>query len=58
MVRLRADVPRASVVDAAAALAAERAAGTAGIVEVLTSDTADPTAIAAHVSAPTDVVRL
>jgi 3',5'-cyclic AMP phosphodiesterase CpdA len=59
-VQLRRLVPAASVVDAAMAVAAERvAADVAGaIVEVLTSDIVDISALAAHVRVRMDVVTL
>jgi hypothetical protein len=56
--QLRAAVPHASVVDAAAAVAAERAGVDGGVVELLTSDVTDLTALAAHVSARIDIVRI
>lgn len=59
-VELRRLVSTASVVDAAVAVAAERvAADVAGaIVEVLTSDVVDISALAAHVRVRMDVVTL
>ena len=56
--QLRRLVPRASVVDAAVALAAERVGPGAGVVEVLTSDVADLQSLSAHIAARIDVVRL
>lgn len=55
---LRVSVPHASVVDAAVALAGERAGVEDGIVEILTSDVADLTALAGCVDGTIDVVRL
>lgn len=56
--QLRAAVAGASVVDAAVAVAAERAGEGGGVVEVLTSDVADLRDLSAHVNAALDVVRL
>jgi hypothetical protein len=54
----RAAVPVASVVDAAVAVAAERAGGSGGVVEILTSDVADLRDLSANVQARVDIVRL
>lgn len=58
VVQLRAAVPAASVVDAALAVAAERAGAAGGVVEVLTSDTPHLNALAGHIPATLDVVLL
>jgi hypothetical protein len=50
-------VEGASLVDAAVVLAAERI-GLPGVVEILTSDEPDLTALAAEIQATTEVVRL
>lgn len=57
-VALRTAVPSASVVDATVAVAAERAGIAGGVVEILTSDEPDLTALAGHVRASVDIVRL
>ena len=58
--QLRSLVPTASVVDAAVATAADRIGGGAAheVVEVLTSDVSDLTALKARLRATVDVVRL
>jgi hypothetical protein len=56
--QLRAVVPRASVVDAAVAVAAERIGGSGGVVEVLTSDVVDLRNLSVHVQGTLDVIRL
>jgi len=56
--QLRARVAGASMIDAAAAMAAERVGGSGGVVEVLTSDVRDLRDLAALVRARVDVVRL
>jgi hypothetical protein len=56
--QLRALVRGASVVDAAVAVAAERAGSGGGVVEVLTSDVTDIWDLSGHVHAAVDVVRL
>lgn len=48
VVQLRAAVPAASVVDASVAVAAERISASDDVVEVLTSDVDDLSALAAH----------
>jgi hypothetical protein len=58
IVQLRSSVTQASVVDAAVAVAAERAAAAGGIVEILTSDLADLRSLAGHLAARIDVTRL
>lgn len=58
VVRLRRDVGSASVVDAAVAVTAERVAGAVSVVEILTSDVPDLTALAEHVTGQVTVVRL
>jgi hypothetical protein len=57
--QLRAAVPGAHVVDAAVAVAAERI-GAAGreVVEILTSDVEDLTALATHLRVPVDITQL
>ncbi|MGH3978670.1 MAG: hypothetical protein ACRDRZ_06670 [Pseudonocardiaceae bacterium] len=59
-VQLRRLVPAASVVDTTVAVAAERVADdfACAVVEVLTSDVADISALAAHVHVRMDVVSL
>ncbi|MGH3871845.1 MAG: hypothetical protein ACRDSR_10095 [Pseudonocardiaceae bacterium] len=59
-VQLRRLVPTASVVDATVAVAAERVAADVpcAVVEVLTSDVADISALATHVEARITVVAL
>jgi hypothetical protein len=57
-VQLRAAVPRASLVDAAVAIAAERLGRDGNVVEVLTSDSNDMRALAQHLHARIDVVHL
>lgn len=59
-VQLRRLVPTASVVDATVAVAAERIAANVpgAVVEVLTTDAADISALAAHVEARIAVVSL
>lgn len=59
-VQLRRLVPAASVVDTTVAVAAERVAAdvASSVVEVLTSDVADISALAAHVQVRMDVVSL
>ena len=49
-VTLRSTVPRASVVDATVAVAAERAGDSGDVVEILTSDEADLKALAAQLT--------
>ena len=56
--QLRAVVPDASVVDAAVAVAAERAGESGGVVEILTSDVADLRDLSANIQARVDIVRL
>jgi len=56
--QLRVVVTGASVVDAAVAVAAERAGSDGGVVEVLTSDVADLRDLAANIRATVDVVHL
>jgi hypothetical protein len=56
--QLRRLVSRASVVDAAVALAAERVGSGGGVVEVLTSDVADLQNLSGHIGGRVDVVRL
>jgi hypothetical protein len=56
--QLRALVSDASVVDASVAVAAERAGGSGGVVEILTSDVADLRDLSANVQARVDIVRL
>ncbi len=56
--QLRLVVRGASVVDAAVAVAAERAGSGGGVVEVLTSDVRDIEVLSGHVQATVDVVRL
>lgn len=56
--QLRSVVPDASVVDAAVAVAAERAGRNGGVVEILTSDVADLRNLSASVQARVDIVRL
>jgi hypothetical protein len=56
--RLRAVVPGASVVDAAVTVTAERAGGSGGVVEILTSDVEDLRDLSANVQARVDIVRL
>lgn len=58
VVQLRAAIPVASVVDAAVAVAAERAGAAGGVVEILTSNVPHLTALAGHVTASLDVVLL
>ncbi len=52
---LRASVPGASVVDACVAVAAERAAGAGGPVEILTSDPGDMVALASRLQGHFDI---
>ena len=56
--QLRAVVRGASVVDAAVAVAAERAGSSGGVVEVLTSDVRDIRDLSGHLHATVDVVHL
>jgi hypothetical protein len=56
--QLRKTVPRASVVDAAVAVAAERLAEFGGVVQVLSSDVADMRRLAAQSRHPFRVIRL
>jgi hypothetical protein len=56
--QLRRAVARASVVDAAVALAAERVGSSGGVVEVLTSDVEDLEILSTHIGAHINVVRL
>ena len=51
-------VPRASVVDATVAVAAEIVGARGGVVEVLTSDQRDIVALGMHLRATLDVIRL
>ncbi|MGH9104630.1 MAG: hypothetical protein ACRDZX_02110 [Acidimicrobiales bacterium] len=55
---LRGVVPKASVVDACVAVAAERAAARGGPVEILSSDPGDMAALAAQLEGRFDVRRL
>jgi hypothetical protein len=58
IVQLRAEVPTASVVDAAVAGAAERVGEDGNVVEVLTSDLRDLGALAGHLSATLDIDKV
>jgi hypothetical protein len=58
IVQLRAEVPTASVVDAAVAGAAERVGEDGNVVEVLTSDLRDLGALAGHLSATLDIAKV
>lgn len=55
IVQLRAAVPRASVVDAAVAVAAEVAGGSGGVVEILTSDRKDFRGLADRLTVTVDI---
>ena len=57
VVQLQAAVPSASMVDAAVATAAEAVGSDGHVVEILTSDTGDFRALAAHVTARLDIRR-
>lgn len=57
-VQLRRAVRTASVVDAAVAVAADKLGSNGGVVQILTSDVPDLSALAAHLTARTDIKHL